>query len=159
MITSTAILMLTGTSSIFARILAVEKIPDVLTNFLQSTIGDNKYLFLLFVNVFLLLFGMVMDAMPALLVLAPTFLPVAVNNYGLNPVHFGVVMGFNLIIGLMTPPYGPALFTGAAVSSLPIGKTSKEMIPFILASIAILLLVTFLPDIVLYLPKIFGVSE
>ncbi|RKX52888.1 MAG: TRAP transporter large permease [Thermotoga sp.] len=159
MITSTAILMLTGTSSIFSRILAVEKVPDVLTNFLESTIGDNRFLFLLFVNVFLLLFGMVMDAMPALLVLAPTFLPVAVNHYGLNPVHFGVVMGFNLIIGLMTPPYGAALFTGAAVSGLPIGKIAKDMVPFIIASIIILFLVTYFPETVLFLPKLFGMAE
>ena len=159
MITSTAILMLTGTSSVFARILAIEKVPEVLTNFLQSTIGENKLLFLLFVNVFLLLFGMVMDAMPALLVLAPTFLPIAINYYGMNSVHFGVIMGFNLIIGLMTPPYGPALFTGAAVSRLPIGKISKEMVPFIIASIIILFLVTYIPETVLFLPKLFGVAE
>jgi C4-dicarboxylate transporter DctM subunit len=68
-------------------------------------------------------------------------------------------MGFNLIIGLMTPPYGAALFTGAAVSGLSIGKISKEMIPFIIASIIILFLVTYIPETVLFLPRLFGVVE
>ena len=85
----------------------------------------------------------------------PILLPLA-GKLGINRVHFGVVVTFNLAIGLITPPYGAALFTGCIVSGLSIEKIVKEMLPFIAASICILLIITYVPDIVTWLPETFG---
>jgi len=156
-ITTATILMLSGGSNLFGWMLANEKLPQTLANFLLSFTGD-KYVFLIIMNIFLLLWGMFMDALPAILILAPIFFPIA-KQMGVDPIHFGVVMGFNLAIGLITPPYGAAIFTGVVVSGLPMEKLVKEMVPFILASIGILILVTYFPEVVLYIPSLFGLLD
>lgn len=150
---SAAILMLAGASNVFGWILALEKIPDIIANFL-FTITDNKWTVLLILNIFLLIWGMLMDSLPAILILLPILLPLA-DKYDINRIHFGVVVTFNLAIGLITPPYGAALFTGTVVSGLPMEKIIKEMLPFIFASICILLLITYLPWFVTFLPSLF----
>ena len=156
-ILSAAILMLAGASNVFGWILAMEMVPEHIANFLFS-LTDNKLAVLLILNLFLLIWGMLMDSLPAILILVPILLPLA-DKYDINPIHFGVVVTFNLAIGLITPPYGVALFTGCIVSGLSIEKIIKEMLPFILASIVILLLITYLPGIVTYLPNLFNLLE
>lgn len=99
-----------------------------------------------------------MDMLPAILILAPVLFPLA-QRLGLHPIHFGVVMGFNLIVGLITPPYGAALFAGAVVSGLPMEKIVKDTVPFITASIAILLLITYIPQFVMFLPMLFRLGR
>ena len=153
-IISASILLLSGASNIFGWILATEKVPMLIANVLLS-ITENKIVFLLIINVVLLFWGMIMDSLPAILVLAPILYPVAIT-YGIDPVHFGVIFGFNLILGLITPPYGAALFAGTIISNLPMEKLIKSMLPFILASILILALVTYIPAVVLYIPGLFG---
>jgi C4-dicarboxylate transporter DctM subunit len=156
-ILSASILMLAGASSLFGWILAFENIPDLFAKALLS-ISDRPWVILLVLNVFLLIWGMLMDSLPAILIMVPILLPLA-DKLGLDRVHFGVVVTFNLAIGLITPPYGAALFTGCIVSGLSIEKIVKEMLPFIAASICILLIITYVPDIVTWLPEKFGLLE
>lgn len=137
----------------FGWILATEKIPDMFVNFLLS-ITRNQYGILLIINIFLLIWGMFMDSLPAILILVPILTPLA-ETLGIHPIHFGVLVTFNLVIGLITPPYGAALFTGSIVSRLPIERIVKEMLPFILVSILILFLITYFPNIVMFLPTLF----
>jgi len=151
---SASILMLAGASSVFGWILASEKIPEMFTNLLLS-ITDKPWVILLILNIFLLIWGMLMDSLPAILILVPILHPLA-EKLGIDPIHFGVVVTFNLAIGLITPPYGAALFTGSIISGLSIEKIIKEMLPFIAASICILLMITYLPEIVMWLPRLFG---
>lgn len=156
-ITAASVLFLSASSNIFGWILATEHIPEVLGNILSSISPDPK-VFLLIVNIVLLIWGMFMDSLPAITILAPILFPIAMN-YGIHPIHFGVVMNFNLVIGLITPPYGVALFTGMMVSGLPMEKIVKDMTPFIFASICILFLVTYFPNIIMFLPSLFGLNR
>jgi C4-dicarboxylate transporter DctM subunit len=151
---SASILMLAGASNVFGWILAYERIPETFANLLLS-ISDRPWVILLILNLFLLIWGMMMDSLPAILILVPILLPLA-GKLGIDRIHFGVIVTFNLAIGLITPPYGAALFTGSIVSGLSIEKIVKEMLPFIAASICILLLVTYVPGIVMWLPRVFS---
>ena len=150
---SASILMLAGASNVFGWILANVMIPHAFANMLLS-ISEKPWVILLILNVFLLIWGMLMDSLPAILILVPILMPVAAK-LGIDRVHFGVMVTFNLAIGLITPPYGAALFTGSIISGLSIEKIAKEMVPFILASICILLLITYIPCIVTFLPRLF----
>lgn len=150
---SATILMLSGASNVFGWILATEKVPDMFIKLLLL-ITRNPYGILFIINIFLLIWGMFMDSLPAILILVPILSPLA-EHLGIHPIHFGVLVTFNLVIGLITPPYGAALFTGTIVSGLPIEKIIKEMLPFILVSILILFLITYVPEIVMFLPKLF----
>jgi len=155
-IISATILMLTAASNVFGWILAVENIPQKFTNILFS-ITKNPYGILLIINIFLLFWGMFMDSLPAILILIPILLPLA-NTLGIHPIHFGVVVTYNLMIGLITPPYGAALFTGCMISDLPMEKIVREMLPFIIISIILLFIITYIPIIVMWLPTIFGLN-
>ena len=156
-VTAASILMLSGSSNIFGWILTTERLPLLISGAITSVTSD-KNVFLLLVNLFLLAFGMVMDSMPAITILTPILFPIAARM-GINPIHFGVVVGFNLIVGLITPPYGVALFTGTIVSGLPMEKLIRELTPFIFSSIAILALVTYFPQTVLFVPALFGLDR
>ncbi|MBK5242948.1 TRAP transporter large permease [Clostridium sp.] len=156
-IISASILLLAGASNIFGYILSIEQIPQMLGDLLLA-LTTNKYIILGLVLIFLLMWGMVMDSLPAIMILSPILFPIAIR-VGINPVHFGVVLGFALIIGLITPPYGPALFTGTIISGLPMEKLVKSMIPFLLSSLVILILTTFIPSISLWLPTLFGLGN
>jgi len=151
---SAAILMLAGASNVFGWILAVEKVPQMLVQAVLS-ITTNRWLVLLILNIFLLVWGMLMDSLPAILILVPVLYPLA-KAVGINPVHFGVVVTFNLALGLITPPYGAALFTGSIISNLPMESIVRRMLPFVVASIFILFIITYFPAIVTYLPGLFG---
>jgi tripartite ATP-independent transporter DctM subunit len=153
---SATILMLTAASNVFGWILAVENIPQKFTNILFS-ITKNPYGILLIINIFLLFWGMFMDSLPAILILIPILLPLA-KTLGIHPIHFGVVITYNLMIGLITPPYGAALFTGCIISDLPMEKVVREMLPFIMISVVLLFIITYIPIIVMWLPTIFGLN-
>jgi len=154
---SAAILFLIGTASIFGWILAIENVPDIILNFITS-ITQNPYITLLILNIVLLLWGMVMDVTPALLLLAPIFTPL-VTSLGINPVHFGVIMVFNLMVGLMTPPYGTCLFTATAICNARFGEIVKEAVPFIIINITVLFLITYFPIFALFLPRLVGLID
>jgi len=151
---SASILMLAGASNVFGWILSVEKVPQMVVNSILL-VTDNKWMVLLILNIVLLVWGMLMDSLPAILILVPIVYPLA-KAFDINPIHFGVVVTFNLALGLITPPYGAALFTGSIISGLPIEKIVKEMLPFIVASLCILLIITYIPAIVTWLPGLFG---
>ena len=151
---SACILMLAGASNVFGWILSIEKVPQMIAGSVLA-VTENRWAILLIMNIVLLVWGMVMDSLPAILILVPILYPLA-RQLGVNPVHFGVVVTFNLALGLITPPYGAALFTGSIVSGLSMEKIIRQMLPFIVASVCILLIITYIPAIVTWLPRLFG---
>lgn len=148
------IMFLMAASSIMSWALAYSQIPQYITNLLLG-ISDNKYVILLIINMLLLVVGTFMDMTPAVLIFTPIFLPV-VTSLGMHPVHFGILMVYNLCIGLCTPPVGNALFLGCAIADLKIEEIIKTILPYFIVMLIGLLLVTYIPAISLFLPKVFG---
>ena len=144
------VMMLIGFSVGFGYLMALMQIPAKMTQFFLG-ISDNKYVFLLMVNVLLLVLGTFMDLAPMLLICTPIFMPV-ILKLGIDPVHFGMIMILNLGIGLITPPVGPTLFVGCAIGKVTMEQVSKELWPFYGAMCIALLLVTYIPAISLWLP-------
>ncbi len=144
------VMMLIGFSVAFGYMMAIMQIPAKVTAFFL-TISDNKYVFLLLVNLLLLLLGTFMDLAPMLLICTPIFMPV-IAKFGIDPVHFGMIMILNLGIGLITPPVGPTLFVGCAIGKVTMEQVSRELWPFYGAMCVALLLVTYVPAISLWLP-------
>lgn len=148
------IMFLMAASSIMSWALAYSQIPQYITKLLFG-ISDNKYIILFLINVLLLIVGTFMDMTPAVLIFTPIFLPV-VTSLGMHPVHFGIIIVYNLCIGLCTPPVGNALFLGCAIADLKIEEIIKTILPYFVVMIIGLLLVTYIPAISLFLPKVFG---
>ena len=146
------VMMLIGFSVAFGYMMAIMQIPAKVTAFFL-TISDNKYVFLLLVNILLLLLGTFMDLAPMLLICTPIFMPV-IAKLGIDPVHFGMIMILNLGIGLITPPVGPTLFVGCAIGKVTMEEVSKELWPFYGAMCLALLLVTYVPALSLWLPSL-----
>ena len=144
------VMMLIGFSVAFGYMMAIMQIPAKVTQFFLS-ISENKYVFLMLVNILLLLLGTFMDLAPMLLICTPIFMPV-ILKLGIDPVHFGMIMILNLGIGLITPPVGPTLFVGCAIGKVTMEEVSKELWPFYGAMCMALLLVTYVPAISLWLP-------
>jgi tripartite ATP-independent transporter DctM subunit len=144
------VMMLIGFSVAFGYMMAILQIPAKVTAFFL-TISENKYAFLLMVNILLLLLGTFMDLAPMLLICTPIFMPV-ILKLGIDPVHFGMIMILNLGIGLITPPVGPTLFVGCAIGKVTIEQVTKELWPFYGAMCIALLLVTYIPALSLWLP-------
>jgi tripartite ATP-independent transporter DctM subunit len=144
------VMLLIGFSVGFGYMMAIMQIPAKVTQFFL-TISQNKYVFLMLVNILLLLLGTFMDLAPMLLICTPIFMPVIVK-LGIDPVHFGMIMILNLGIGLITPPVGPTLFVGCAIGKVTIEQVSKELWPFYAAMCLALLLVTYIPALSLWLP-------
>ena len=145
------VMMLIGFSVGFGYMMAIMQIPAKATAFFL-TITDNKYVLLFLINILLLLLGTFMDLAPMLLICTPILLPVMVK-FGVDPVHFGMIMILNLGIGLITPPVGPTLFVGCAIGKVTMEEVSKELWPFYGAMCLALLLVTYVPAISLWLPS------
>jgi tripartite ATP-independent transporter DctM subunit len=144
------VMMLIGFSVGFGYMMAIMQIPAKMTAFFLG-ISENKYVFLMLVNILLLVLGTFMDLAPMLLICTPIFLPV-VLKLGIDPVHFGMIMILNLGIGLITPPVGPTLFVGCAIGKVTMEQVTKELWPFYGAMCFALLLVTYIPAISLWLP-------
>ena len=145
------VMTLLATAKAFAYMMTELRIPAAISAALLS-ITDNRYILLLIINALLLVLGCFMDMAPLITIMTPILLPV-VTPLGVDPVHFGVVMIFNLAVGLCTPPVGSALFVGCAIGKTPIERTAKNMMPLYLVMIAVLLLVTYVPDTALLLPR------
>lgn len=148
------VLFLISASSAFGWLLALLKVPALVSNALL-TFSPNDVVTILIILVILLVLGMVMDMAPLILITTPILLPVA-TSVGMDPVHFGVVLMLALGIGLVTPPVGSILFVGSAIGRIPIEKSAKAMFPFYGIMIIVLLLVTFIPQLSLFLPNLFG---
>jgi tripartite ATP-independent transporter DctM subunit len=146
------VMMLIGFSVGFGYMMAIMQIPAKATAFFL-TITENKYVLLFLINLLLLLLGTFMDLAPMLLICTPILLPVVVK-FGVDPIHFGMIMILNLGIGLITPPVGPTLFVGCAIGKVTMEEISKELWPFYGAMCLALLLVTYVPALSLWLPSL-----
>jgi tripartite ATP-independent transporter DctM subunit len=152
--TTSVVMFLVGTSQAMSWILAYENVPQNLSAALLA-ISENPLVILLLINLLLLMVGAFMDMTPAVLIFTPIFLPVVIG-LGFDPVHFGILLIANLSIGLCTPPVGTCLFVGCSVGGLPISKVIRPMIPFFLAMLIALLLITYIPQLSLWLPGALG---
>lgn len=146
------VMALIAASSAFGWMLAFLRVPALITETMLD-FSTNKIVILLMVNFILLFLGLIMDMAPLILIATPILLPV-VTQVGVDPVHFGVILILNLGIGLLTPPVGSTLFVGCAIGKIPIEKLSRAMIPFYLTMIIVLLLVTYVPEIVMFMPNL-----
>lgn len=155
--TTASIYLIVGFATVISWILANERLPAEL----QQLIGDvglPVWALLLLLNLFFLVNGLWIGDAVQLLLFAPLFTPI-LAAMGVDPIHFGVIMTMNVMIGLLTPPYGLALYLGSAVSGVPLGRIVKASIPMLFASFCVLLLVTYVPAISLTLPRLFGFAQ
>lgn len=152
--TTSIVLFLIGVSSIMSWVMSFTNIPKLIADLLLS-VSDNVIIILLIMNLILLIIGTFMDPTPAVLIFTPIFLPIALDM-GIDPVHFGIIMVFNLSIGTITPPIGPVIFVGVRVAKLRIESVIKPLMPFFIVSIVILMIVVYVPSLSLWLPEFFG---
>jgi tripartite ATP-independent transporter DctM subunit len=151
--TTAIVMLLIGASMSMSWVMSYENIPQDISSALLG-ISDNKIVILLIINVLLLFVGIFMDMTPAVLIFTPIFLPI-VTKLGMDPIHFGIIMVLNLCIGLCTPPVGSVLFVGVGIAKTTIEKVIKPLVPLFLAMIVALFLVTFFPQLSLWLPGLF----
>jgi len=152
--TTAIVMLLIATSVAMSWVLSFENIPQAISEGLLNMV-ESGIAILLIMNLILLLVGAFIDITPAILIFTPIFLPVAVE-LGIDPIHFGIIIVFNLTVGLCTPPVGTVLFVGCSVADVPITKVLKPLIPMFIVMIVSLLLITFVPEISLFLPRLFG---
>jgi tripartite ATP-independent transporter DctM subunit len=148
------VMLLIATSSAMSWILSYENVPQTISNILL-TISDNPLIILLIINLALIIVGAFMDMTPAVLIFTPIFLPV-VESLGMSPLHFGIMMVLNLSIGLCSPPVGAVLFVSCSVAKTSIDKIIRPMVPLYIAMFFALMLVTYIPAISEFLPRLFG---
>ena len=148
------VMMLIGFSAAFGYMMALMQVPAKATTFFVS-VASNKYVLLLMINILLILLGTFMDMAPMILICTPILLPV-ILKFGIDPVHFGMILLVNSGIGLITPPVGPTLFVGCAIGKVTMEEVSKELWPFYGAMVAALLIVTYVPAVSLWLPHLVG---
>ena len=148
------IIFLIGVSSIMSWVMAFTNIPTLVSTALLS-VSSNKIVILLLINVILLIVGTFMDMTPACLIFTPIFLPVC-SALGMDTIHFGIMMIFNLCIGTITPPVGTTLFVGVKVGKVQIETVFKQLLIYFAAIFVVLLLVTYIPALSLWLPKVMG---
>lgn len=153
-VTTSIVLFLIGVSVAMSWAMTNADIPYMVNDLLTS-VSDNLIVILFIINILLLIIGVFMDMTPAVLIFTPIFLPI-VKELGMDPVHFGIMMIFNLCIGLCTPPVGSALFVGCSVSGVKLQDLIKPMLPFFIVLLATLFLVTYVPQLSLFLPALVG---
>ena len=153
--TTAIVLLLVATCTGLSWIMSYENIPQTVSRLLLA-ISDNPVVILLLINVILLAVGTFMDMTPAVLIFTPIFLPIATQQLGMDPVHFGIMMVLNLCVGLCTPPVGSVLFIGCSVAGVRIDQVIRPLVPLFVAMVVVLLLVAFLPDLSLLIPRLFG---
>ena len=152
--TLSIVLILIATSAVFGYCLTYLHIPDIAANAITS-LTSNRIILILLLNLILLVLGCIMDMAPIILIATPILLPIA-KTCGIDPIQFGIMVVLNCGIGLLTPPVGAVLFIGSAVGKTPLEKVVKATLPFYGCMIIALLLVSFIPDISLIIPKIIG---
>jgi len=156
-VTSATLLIIVAGATCFGRYLTMENIPGKITEAVLASI-HSPLAFLFAMNLLLLFVGMFMDIISATLILGPVFLPM-LDAFGINPMHFGLIMTINLAIGYSTPPMGVSLYITGSIASRDLIYVSKSVMPFIIIQITVLLLMTYLPDVVLWLPAVMGFME
>ena len=151
--TTAVVMLLIGASMSMSWALSYENIPQDISTALLA-LSDNKIMVLIIINLLLLFVGIFMDMTPAVLIFTPIFLPI-VTKLGIDPVHFGIIMILNLCIGLCTPPVGSVLFVGVGIAKTTIEKVVRPLLPLFVAMIIALFLITYFPQLSLWLPKLF----
>ncbi|WP_097510193.1 TRAP transporter large permease [Escherichia coli] len=149
------IMFLLATSSAMSFSMSITNIPTALSNMILG-ISANKLVILLVITVFLLIIGAFMDIGPAILIFTPILLPIMIK-LGVDPIHFGIIMIYNLAIGTITPPVGSGLYVGASVGKVKVEEVIKPLLPFYAVIIGVLLLITYIPGMTLFLPHLLGV--
>ena len=152
--TLSIVLILIATSAVFGNCLTMLHVPDLAANAITS-VTDNPYIIALLIDLIILILGCIMDMAPIILIATPILLPIA-TSIGIDPIQFGIIVVLNCGIGLLTPPVGAVLFIGSAVAKRPMEKVVKATLPFYLCMFIALLLLTFIPDISLAIPKLLG---
>jgi len=150
--TVSMVFFLIAASAAFGWVLAFLQIPSAITD-LMLGISDNPIIILLIINILLLLLGAPMDMAPMILIMTPILLPV-VTSFGMDPVQFGIILILNAGIGLLTPPVGTVLFVGSAIGKVSIPQATKAMMPFFYALLIVLLIITYVPGVVMWLPNL-----
>ena len=150
--TTATTMVILGCATAFSKVITLEQIPTMVANGLMA-ISSNKIIILLLINLLLLIVGCFMDTTPAILILAPILMPVAAS-IGVDPIHFGLIMVTNLAIGFITPPLGINLFVASRIADSPMEVILKGIVPFILVMLFCLALITYIPDIVMFLPNL-----
>jgi tripartite ATP-independent transporter DctM subunit len=153
-VTTSVLLLVIGTANVLAWVLSAEQVPQKIAAGLLSITRDPALIMLL-INLFLLVVGMFMEGGAAIIILAPVLSQVA-TSVGIHPLHFGFVVVLNIVIGLLTPPLGVCLFVVCSLSRIPIERLVKAILPFLLCEIAILLLVSYIPAVALFIPRLLG---
>ena len=153
-VTSATLLIIVAGATCFGRLLTIEDIPGQITEAVLASI-QSPIVFLLAINMLLLIVGMFMDIISATLILGPVFLPM-LNAFHVDTMHFGLILTVNLAIGYCTPPMGVSLYITGAIANKDIIYVSKAVIPFLVIQMAVLLLITYFPDVVLWFPKVMG---
>lgn len=151
--TSSAIMIIVAMANIMGWTMALDDIPQTIAAGLLS-LTENKWVMLLLINIFLLFVGMVMETVAAIIILVPVFLPI-IGQLGIDPLHFGVVMCMNLIIGLLSPPVGVALFTTSIVTGVPLRSLIKPIWKWVGVCLLVLMICTYVPSLVTFLPNMF----
>lgn len=146
------VMILISTSQVFGWLLTYLKMPQMVAGGIMG-LTSNKYAIMMILNITMLILGTIMDMSAIILVATPILLPIA-TEIGMDPIHFGVVMILNLGIGLITPPVGGTLFVGSAVSGVPIERLTKTLLPFLGVMVIVLLIITYIPAIVMFLPNL-----
>lgn len=153
-VSQTAVVMfIVGTASLFSWVLTVTGVASAASNSLITMVGGNKILFLLVVNIILLIAGCFIDANSAMYIILPILYPVA-TALGIDPIHLGAIMVLNMAIGLVTPPVGINLYTGCGIANISLKEISKAVLPFVAASLIVLILVTYCPAVSTWLPSL-----
>ncbi|UCB50209.1 MAG: TRAP transporter large permease [Deltaproteobacteria bacterium] len=152
--TSSLVMLVIGTASIFSWLLASEEIPLSFTDAILA-LTHNKVLILLLVNILLLIIGTFMETTASLIILTPVLLPL-MSKIGVDPLHFGVILVLNLVIGLTTPPVGVCLFVACSIGKTNLERLSRAIFPFLVASIAVLIICTYWEGLIMAIPKLFG---
>ena len=147
-----SILILIGLANVFGAILTNERIPQMIAQSILM-ISDNYYVVILIINIILLITGMFMESLAAILILFPVLLPVA-TSVGMDPIHFGVMSVLNLMIGLVTPPVGMCLASAAQIGKVPLKRAILANMPFLIAMLIVLTLVSYVPFTVTFLPSL-----
>jgi tripartite ATP-independent transporter DctM subunit len=152
--TTSIVMLLIAASITLSWVMTFGHLPQTVSEFMLG-LSDNKIVILIIINLILLFVGMFMDMTPAILIFTPILLPV-VTQLGIHPVHFGIIMVMNLCIGICTPPVGTLLFVGISIAGTTIEKMIKPLLPLFIGMIIVLLIVTFWPELSLWLPRLFG---
>lgn len=151
-VTVGVVMLVMSTAKLFSMILVMNNIPDMITNAFLS-VSNNKYIVLFMINILLLIVGCFMEISAACIILAPILVPVVVK-LGVDPVQFGMIMCVNLAIGLATPPVGPTLYVACRIAKISLEQITKAILPYIIASVCALLVITYIPQVSLFLPNL-----